>query len=174
MLNIESKGIGLSFFDTITIKNTLLDLPKMNKSISNVSSMIGDFQNLKTQSSTFKVDSKRLEDNGYIYIDTKPDGTAVYIKPETFFGHKIVNTIATGYNLWKNIMPYESPFIEQQINDIFSEVRINPDTKAGGEYKVKIIQAMKDYMFLYNQQLFKENGESVESNRKKTLYGYRR
>ena len=167
MLNIESKGIGLSFFDTVTIKNTLLDLPDMNKGISNASSMVGDFQNLKTQSSTFKVDSKRLEDNGYIYIDTKPDGTAVYIKPETFFGHKIVNTIATGYNLWKNIMPYESPFIEQQINDIFSEVKINPDTKAGGEYKVKIIQAMKDYMFLYNQQLFKENGESVESNRKK-------
>ncbi|HPQ78885.1 MAG TPA: hypothetical protein PLG47_00310, partial [Candidatus Dojkabacteria bacterium] len=167
MLNIENKGIGLSFFDTITIKNTLLDLPKMNKSISNVSSMVGDFQSLKTQSSTFKEDSKRLEDNGYTYIDTKPDGTAVYIKPETFFGHKIVNTIATGYNLWKNIMPYESPFIEQQINDIFSEVKINPDTKAGGEYKVKIIQAMKDYMFLYNQQLFKENGESVESNRKK-------
>jgi len=166
LLNIEKSGIGQSFFETIRIKDNLINLAD-KKGISNVTGLIGDYQYLNSNDSDFQVKDRKLRGQEYIYIDTV-DGQAVYIKPATFFGHKIVNTIATGYNLWKNLLPYESPAIQQQIDDIFKDLNISKDSKAGDEYRTKyVMQAMKDYMFLKASTLFMEDGETIESNRKK-------
>ena len=167
LLNIEGKGIGMTFFDTIDIKNTLINLPNMESGISNVTKLIGQFENIETGADNFESTEKDLIEQGYVYIDTDRDGMAHYIKPKNFFSHKIVNTISTGYNLWKNLLPYDSQYIEQQINDIFKELKINPNTNRGREYKMNIIQAMKDYLFVNSKSLFSENGETLYSNRKR-------
>lgn len=143
-LNIESSGLGISFFDTIDRKDFLLNtLPKLR--IKNVSNLIGDyFYNDLGLSDTA---IKQIEQqNGVRYIGENSMGR-IFIKPKTFNGYKIVNSVMNGYNLWKQIFPFDEKIVKDNISEIFSIYDMDEDDIYASDLKYDILSSMKDYLY---------------------------
>lgn len=145
--NIEDGGLGLSFFDTISKKEYLeRGILNMEYRISNITRLLGDF--------SFGKEAPE----GYIRIS--PDSN-VAIKPTTYFGHKIVNSITQGYNLWKNIFPFDSPIIKEQIDSILNDSNVFRDSKQEIELKYDILRNMQDYIYSSSSLFFDRNSNAL-------------
>ena len=153
--NIENGGLGISFFDTINKKEFLeYGIQKMEIDFPGISRLIGDFKDIRYESQENEGPNEvreRLIKKGYIEISSNSN---VMIKPETYFGHKIVNSITQGYNLWKNIFPFDEPVIRNQIQTIIDSSNVFPGSKAETELKYKIIRNMQDYAYSNMSELF--------------------
>lgn len=153
--NIENGGLGISFFDTINKKEFLeYGIQNMEIDFPGISRLIGDFKDIRNESQEnegSKEVRERLIKEGYIEISSNSN---VMIKPETYFGHKIVNSITQGYNLWKNIFPFDEPVIRNQIQTIIDSSNVFPGSKAETELKYKIIRNMQDYVYSNMSELF--------------------
>lgn len=157
-VNIENGGLGISYFDTIEIMNEMIDIASGDVKITGSGKMIGD---IKIIDST--VDIENFKQQGYIQIKTNTDGNIVMIKPNNHYAHKIVNSITDGYNLWSSLFPYESRFINEQIEDIVEiSNAVNDNDKK--ELKYKAISELKDYIYSNSPVLFNNNvlGKSTE------------
>lgn len=106
-LNVDSKGIGISFFDAIEKINKLENLGRGMKLISNVDKLVGEFIDIEQSQEVTE-----LEKNGYVIVDK------FAIKPTTVAGSFAVHTLATANKLWSKYFPYQS----ERINEIFDEI----------------------------------------------------
>lgn len=160
LVNIESGGMGVSYFDTIESMETLLKVATGEVDITNSASMIGEYK--------IAAPGEDLSSEGYVPVITKTqdvklksglyvgmtEGQTVWIKPTNHYSHKIVNSIALGYNTYNSLFPYNSDNINYAINDILSNLNISSNTEEGKEQKYKIVSDLKDYIYTNNQSLF--------------------
>lgn len=152
-VNIENGGLGVSYFDTIELMNEMIDITQGAIDITKSANMIGDLK--VTDDNQI---AKNLESEGYIKVKTDSTGLNYLIKPTNHYSWKIVNSITNGYNLWSSLFPYESKFIEEQINTIIENSNVNrADIK---ELNYKVISELKDYIYSNNKTLF--NGKPNE------------
>lgn len=155
--NIENGGLGISFFDTIEKKDFLVTgIDEMEGKIPGITRLLGD----KVDISTTEVEEReRLVKNGYVEINPieKGSGITTFLKPETYLGHKIVNAVTQGYNLWKNVFPFDSGVISNQINLIQESSKYKKDSIDIKEFKYRIVRNMQDYMYSGMTELFGNN-----------------
>ncbi len=152
-INIENGGVGVSYFDTIELMDEMIFIASGGVDITRSAEMIGDLK-----STSDKELIKKLESEGYIYLKEE-NGFTFLVKPSTHYGHKIVNSIANSYNLWKSIFPYENKIINDQIQTILDNT---PDLSKDAikELKYKIISELKDYILSDNKTLFGRNSKT--------------
>ena len=162
LANIDSDGLGISFFNTINKKDALLyNMTSQNLNIDGIEKLFGDKITVETEDTERQ---NELLNNGYIKVQ-QFDNTITYVKPTTPLNAKLISTIASGYNLWQNVLPFENQFIDQQIQNILGITGKEDGTKAGTELKYKIISEMKDFIYSYsNLGIFDNN---VENEREK-------
>lgn len=153
-INIENGGVGISYFDTIELMDELISIAEGDIDITNSNKMIGDYVTIRD-----KEEVKELEKEGYIYLK-EDKGFTYLIKPLNHYSHKIVNSIATSYNLWQSIFPYENKIIAEQIKTIMNNVP-GLDKTQTKELKYKIINELKDYILSDNRTLFGRNSSVV-------------
>ncbi len=163
-LNIENKGMGISYFNTIALKDFLSgQLDSLGEAVNietidafhirGVKEMIGDFKRIPKGERVSK---------DYIYISSD-NNTSLFIKPTTYFGHKIVNSISLGYNMWKVFLPYENPYISNIINTIREDSGIIEETEKDLELKYTVINELKNFSYTANNSLF---GDDLEKTRR--------
>lgn len=161
-INIESGGMGVSYFDTIALKNFIKEIDDLKfisqkdfkdknpkKSVTRL--FFGDKITLNESEDNSNVD---LSDYVFLY---KENGISTYIKPSNHYSHKIMNSIGAGYNLWNSIFPYDNKVYDTQIADILSNANIKEGTKKAIELQYDIVSNMKDYSYTSSQTLFKGN-----------------
>lgn len=166
LINIESDGLGISQFDTIEKKNSLLfDMNAITLNIKNIEDLFGDYTDLELPTESeesqekFLGEVKNLESQGYKFISSS-DNTAYFIKPTSPQSIKVVNAISTGYNLWKNVFPFESKFIQEQIRTIQTIAGKKSGTVASKELNYKVLSEMKDYFYSLGKLGIYTNGDS--------------
>lgn len=187
-INIERDGLGLSFFDTINKFNTLSELSNDSFGITNAGAMFGHI--VKTESAG--VFSKVNEDgtvsysaeigNGFEFVENEEDYKKgfdelysetngyikvtddVRIKPNNHYAHKIVNSITTGYYMYKNIFPFDNEIISDINNEVMQSTGLKPGTKRAIEMSYEVMAQMKDYAYSTNKTLF-PNGVGAERSR---------
>lgn len=167
LVNIERNGMGVSYFDTIGLMTTLLNVASGTVNITNSDRMVG-----KIGISKIGTDGANLmESKGYIPVITKDstktinselynnlqEGETVWIKPENHFSHKIVNSIALGYNTYNSLFPYNHQNIGSAIDSIMSNLTISENSEQGKQQKYKIVSDLKDYIYTNNTTLFEGN-----------------
>lgn len=157
--NIESGGLGISYFNTIELKN------KLNR-INSLKIVPQSKTNEEDENSLFKVmfgeanynvrpeDIKSKKEEGYVFIADVGNNKNLMVKPNNHYSHKIMNSVSLGYNMWNSIFPYDNPVIKEQIDNILHSMSIEENTKAGMDLKYKIISSMKDYVYSNNRGLF--------------------
>lgn len=157
-INIENGGLGISYFDTIELMDEMIAIASGDINITNANEMVGD---LKRESDPATI--KELLADDYIFVKTDKNGVTYLIKPTNHYSHKIVNSISAGYNLWDSMFPYESEFIEEQLEDILNISGVNSPTDKK-ELKYKIIASLKDYIYSNSPALFSSDtvGKSNE------------
>jgi len=157
-VNIENGGLGISYFDTIELMEEMIDIASGDIAITNSANMIGDL--IYVESEEVRKDK---EAKGYIFVKVSDAGSLVMIKPSNHYSHKIVNSIADGYNLWSSMFPYESRFINEQIGEITAISSVINDNEKK-ELKYKVISELKDYIYSNSPTLFNNNvlGKSNE------------
>lgn len=177
IMNIESNGLGKSFYDVISLKNQLIELAYHSDSVlgidvsSNVDSsdafssgvfeeMIGEFELVNESSQSV------LEEQGFIYVSDYR-GQKFMVKPTTYQGHKIVNSIALGYNMFKNFFPYDERIVRNQLESLSNMLGVNLSSNEGQEFTYSVLRAMKDFSYSNPKTLF---GENVEEYRKKIFF----
>lgn len=162
LANIDSSGLGVSYFNTIDKKNSLTSMEDTDLNIDGVSKLFGDKLFLSNEQVEER-EAQLLED-GYIRVEQNSSVTT-YIKPTSPLSAKLVNAIGTGYNLWNNVLPFEDEFIDNQINEVLRIAGKENGTKATTELKYKIISDMKDYIYSYSNLGIFDN--SVEDERQR-------
>lgn len=167
--NIENGGLGISYFNTMELKDTFYSINglqiaperKENRSDDKLSTFKSLFGDMITGVSPQEIQSRK--EQGYIYLEETGLGQHTMIKPENHYAHKIVNSISLGYNLWNSIFPYDNPAISEQINTILNSLQIKEGSKEELDMKYKIVSAMKDYSYTNNTQLFGNNISAVQN-----------
>ncbi len=150
-VNIENGGLGISYFDTIELMEEMIDIARRDIKITNADLMVGDINMFDP-----KVDIKPYLDKGYILVKTTTEGDNILIKPDNHYSQKIVNSITDGYNLWSSLFPYESQFIDEQLQEIINISNVNNDNDRK-ELKYKAISELKDYIYSNSPELFNFN-----------------
>ena len=160
-LNIEKDGLGISFFNTIDKKDNLIfNLNEDTLKIEGVDALFGERVVIKADE-----DEKELLEKGFIFV-YKDAEQAYYMRPTTAQNAKIINTLSIGYNLWKNVFPFEDQFIVEQISTITGIAGVNEGTSKEMELKYKILSSMKDFIYAFkNGRLF----NNVVEDRKKLV-----
>ena len=167
--NIENGGLGISYFNTMDLKDMLYEINVLkiaperlenmdDTSTSTFKSLYGD---MITRVRSADVPQRRKE--GYVYIEETSLGEHTMVKPNNHYAHKIINSISLGYNLWNSVFPYDNPAIEQQINIILNSLNIPEGTKEELDMKYKIVSSMKDYAYANNPKLFGDDITAVQN-----------
>lgn len=160
--NIDSDGLGISFFNTINKKDNLIyNMNSENLNIHGIERLFGE----KRVISSDEVEELEpgLLEAGYIKVQEGEIYT--YMRPTTPLNAKLISAIGTGYNLWNNVLPFEDEFINEQILDILNISGKEDGTKAGIELKYKIISDMKDFIYSYNNLGIFDNDITTERSR---------
>ncbi len=163
-VNIENGGLGISYFNTIDLKNKISNIEKigiapadtLGVNLAGVPSKNNLFTHMFGDKETTYSEGKvnELLDQGYVMIAKDKKGLYTMVKPTNHYSHKIMNSISQGYNLWNTLFPYDSQFIEEQIYGILDDLGIDPETKLGVDTMYDVVSNMKDYMFSFNKELF--------------------
>ena len=147
LANIDSDGLGISFFNTIYKKDALLlNMTSENLNIDGIEGLFGVKELVNNDEEEYQ---QELVNDGYIKVETQ-DTYSVFMKPTSPLNGKLISAISSGYNLWRNILPFENEFIDEQIVDIINITGKNPDTKNGLELKYKVVSDMKDFIYSYS------------------------
>lgn len=169
-INIESNGMGISYFDTISLKNFIGKLDSLN--FASQEEVASGVENLKGTTSLVFGDKKlvptgeKVEDPDYIFVYTE-NGQDYYIKPSNHYSHKIMNSIAAGYNMWNSIFPYDHNQYKMQIDQMLEVAKLAPDSQKGKELQYDIISSMKDYSYISSNTLF---GGNLEAERQALFF----
>ena len=133
-LNIDSKGIGKSTFDTIERIKRIEDLATQETLIHNAKVLVGDYAN-----SPSTIDEKnKLLDQGYIELDK------FFIKPTTVAGSLAVNTLSAANDLWSKYLPYNSPVMTNLFHEIMEARGLSDESSV--ETKQQILREIKKYV----------------------------
>jgi|GEM_PF-4143393 len=165
LLNIEKDGLGISFFNTIDKKDALIEFLSGKKSldIENIDKLFGELAVVSKPGSAnqylqdkYEERIKNLINEGYIFLaQDEFTGEEYYAKPTTSQNTKIIYSISIGYNLWKDIFPFEDPTLKKIIEDILSISKVKKNSIAGQELKYFILENMKDFLYsIENDKLF--------------------
>lgn len=146
LINIEGKGLGISYFDVIAKKNSLKGLLLMSDNIKNISSMFGIMETVAPDDVQRRME---LERQGYIMLETKPESITM-VKPTTAQNHKLINSTALAYNLWGNVFPFEGTPIEYQINQILNISGKRVGTQKAMDISYKALAAMQDFIYSWS------------------------
>lgn len=105
-LNVDSKGLDISFVDTILARQQLLDLAQDdnidNQVIYNLNKMVGEFA----------IDKE--DDPKYLYI-----GNGYYVKPTTLSGIFVSNALTNAYHFIGKHFPYENSALLDVIKTVY-------------------------------------------------------
>lgn len=144
-----NKGLGKSFFDLLNKKEDITyGRAPLHKVIDGVDKLFGDYKFL---SESTQEERDKLIADGYIPVEDESTESMYFIKPNSPNSRKIINSISTGYNLLRNVFPYQSLHIGDQIDEILIAAYLfDVNTKYSTEVKYKIIAAMKDYLYSYS------------------------
>lgn len=164
-VNIEKDGMGISYFDTIELRDDLFDImTDYTSRIEAQNELIGLSKSFKSSQLELLESQRDMYDSyikdGYIDIGYR-EGNTLLVKPTSHFGHKIVNSIESGYNMFNSLFPFDHETIKNQIDTIVYTSGVNLGTKAEKELKYKIMSEMKDYMYSNNRTLFGANIDNV-------------
>ena len=142
--NIENTGMGLAFFDVVDRRNNLKSLSVDTDFAQGISSMVGDFQTIYSNDVATR-DS--LIEQGYIPIDRDfAEGKQMFVKPSTYYSHKIVNSVTTAYDLWSNLIPYDNPGIRDILNNVMLNSKYKKDSKKYKEWRKTVSRELNDYV----------------------------
>jgi len=159
LANIDSDGLGISFFNTINKKDSLLlQMTSNNLNIEGIEGLFGKQEVISNDDENAQIE---LINEGYIKVETQ-DVYSVFVKPTSPLNGKLISSIASGYNLWKNVLPFEDEFIDEQITNIIDITGKTPDTKNGLELKYKIVSEMKDFIYSYSNLGIFDKGTDEE------------
>ena len=161
LANIDG-GLGISYFNTVDKKNTLISMKDEDINIQGITKLFGDRVEIPAK----QVDNREsdLLEQGYIKVN-QDESSAVFIRPNSPLSNKLVNSISAGYNLWSNVLPFENEFIDNQINEILTIAGKENGTKSTTELKYKIISDMKDYIYSYSNLGIFDNDINTERKR---------
>lgn len=148
-INIESSGLGKSFFDVIESKKEIEELQNDNI-INGSSNLIGIY------SSTEDLEEKLRQ--GYVLVNDK-----LMILPNTVSGMFNVHGIMTAYNIWNKYFPYDAKYISNTFDKLISIYRPNTPYSTT-ELRQKILRDIKRYMNTRNDLGITE--ENIEEKRK--------
>lgn len=115
--------------------------------------------------------TEELEKNGYVFFAKDSYGRDVYIKPNGFYAHKIVNSVSEGYNMWKNIFPYDEKTIRHIIKSIVENSDVMPYSSSSLKLQYEIVEALQDYLYS-SLRCFKNNGSTLTSTRKNMFFDF--
>tara|TARA_R100001377_G_scaffold85310_1_gene71533 strand:- start:58957 stop:72993 length:14037 start_codon:yes stop_codon:yes gene_type:complete len=163
-MNITGSGLGKSFFETIDKHYALQNIIKDNEAnksgiiIGNASNLIGDY--IKKDSIEPEHVGRDFASEGYV------DLGSYWIKPNNPIGSMLVNSVDTGYNLWKDFFPFDDYFIKQVMDEIRKEVSSEDASSTKViETQQNIFKEMKKF-FVTSQLLEVINGDpGVERQR---------
>jgi hypothetical protein len=174
-LNVDSQGLGKSFFDVIDKKQKFesyffrdptLEKPVLKKEPSKFLNLFG------------RVISKPLSevDNKKETLIKEVDGNAVVFIPTTVAGKMISESLYSAYNLWSEHFPYDKGNMSRAFDQILKARGIDPDnsfavTEAKQKAKKELIKLINstlipayntDSIFNERQRLFTEKqGDSL-------------
>lgn len=148
LLNIDSQGLGKSYFGALRLANKLanLNVPKnittfFGKSlvITGLSNLIGDYAYVDLEAG---VTEESLISQGYSNIN----GT--FIKPTTFTGAYAVNGIVSALESWKSVLPHNTAQMRHIISQISKHTRISEgiDKKSDVDNIQIILDEYKKYL----------------------------
>ena len=158
IINIEKDGMGVSYFNIINLKEKLFSLSETSTNkITNAEKLIGDF--IYTYNGKDKHGNEVEIPEDYISItDKKYPGRVLYIKPTTPQGHKIVNSIKAGYEMFSSLFPFEQGQVSNMINSLVEHKEFKKEnTKTEVELRQDSLNWMKDFLYTGNKMLF--NGD---------------
>jgi len=157
-VNVDSKGLGISIFESLEKIKKVEDLETM-QSISNASALIGEYLPFEDA----QLPRSEMINLGYIPLRN------FYVKPNTVSGAFTVHSLSSTYNLWSRYFPYDSETINTVFNEIeevigkTNEANESEDEGLRFEDKQDILRDLKKYLFSSNQLgLF---GEDVQAER---------
>ncbi|MGL6064734.1 MAG: hypothetical protein ACRC0V_11640, partial [Fusobacteriaceae bacterium] len=155
-VNIEKNGMDISYFNVIALKQRLVDLSENKiKNVTNEKALFGDFKNI---SSTDEFLGESLIDEGYIKIsENDTNDTILFIKPNNHYAHKIINSIASGYNMYNSLFPYDKGLLSSIISDIEESAIPSKDL----ETKYKIMSSLKDFIYSASREIFDNNRDKI-------------
>jgi len=140
IVNIEKNGLGISFMETIDVRNNLINL--YEKGFNDNGEITFTAKNPAFQEMFGELSSIQHDES---YIDI---GDNVYIKPNKHYAHKIAHSISLGYNLYQKTFPYDNNFFANTIDDVFQSMGKDPAllTQSNLKEKYEIIEAVKDFI----------------------------
>ena len=144
------------------LKDTLIDNDKISAFIKY------DFTK-KVVKSASDESQEELEQNGYVFFANDRYGRKVFIKPNGFYAHKIVNSISEGYNLWKNIFPYDESSIRDILEKVLSNADVVPGSETALEIEYEVIESLQDFIYS-SLQCFRVNGNTLNDTRRMMFF----
>lgn len=152
-VNIENGGLGVSFFDTISLIDQISKIESLP--IGSNENGVFSLDLFKNMFGDIKRTSGEHPGEGYIFIKRSDEtGVSTYVKPENHYAHKIMTSISMGYNLWSSLFPYDTPQIKGIIESALSSAGITDGTAAAQEFKYTVISEMKEYSLADSKTLF--------------------
>ena len=166
--NKESFNINNIKFSNNNIKNL--------KKISDIGN--NKFNNLIGE---YLVSEEYSVKEGFIYIGENSEGLHISIKPTTPIGNMLVQSVITGYNLFKDYFPFESHITNKTFNKL-SNLLTNEETSPERRVELKqmIFKEFKKFIFsskslgLFNTSISEERIRLLVNNIKenKESLGY--
>ena len=135
-LNINNQGLGKSFFDTIdryesveSFQKTASGRNQAGLVVDNATDLIGKYSSVPTEGAV------------------KVSGD-LYVTPTTPNGSMLVLGASTGYNLWNNYFPYDTPTV-RNITENVLKLTSNENTSSSRavEMKQDVFREIKKYLF---------------------------
>lgn len=161
-LNVDSKGIGVSFFDAIEKIEKLENLADFGN-IENADKLVGDYIAVEDA-----VAKEELIQAGYVHVKN------YYIKPNTVAGSFAVHTLSAANQLWSKYYPYQTEVINylfKEINQHISAFTADQDVQESSiaiKTKQKIFKEMKK--FLYSSSKLGLTSEDVQAERERLFF----
>jgi predicted NAD-dependent protein-ADP-ribosyltransferase YbiA (DUF1768 family) len=168
LMNID-KGLGVSYFNIISKKNSLIDeMNSINLNISNVEFLFGETPPepiYDNEESAEKI--KELLTQNYIKIGKDENTGEIFLmKPNSPNSAKLLNSISIGYYLWGNIFPFENKYLKGQIDEIIGD---RPEIESTMELRYNILSAMREYMYSSNMFNLYDGIADINQERRRLL-----
>lgn len=162
-INVDSKGLGVSFFDVIDKIEKVESLFEDMTVISNAGTLIGDYAIASADNPV-----SELLAAGYVPLNK------YYVKPTTVVGAFAVRALSSANQLWSRHYPYQSRTINQVFDEIHSALNDTEDAdlidgaKLNSEAKQKIFKDIKK--FIYSTGDFGIFSEDVQAERQRLFF----
>lgn len=136
--NKDSKGLGISYFDTIFDSQKIAEIYKKESSIKNISKLVGRYS----------------FDNSEGAVNT----AGIYITPETISSMFSVHALGMAKALWGRHFPYESVLVSRTLFKLFGD---DVDTDKARD----VVDELKKFMYSDNRLKLSKTSAQAERER---------